>query len=503
VSTTTGSSHALMMGSIMLATVMYTLDSTIAAVALPHMQGTFSAAQDQVAWVLTSYIVSSAIMTPMAGYLSDRIGRRRLFLLTVIGFILTSMACGLAMNLEEMVVFRVLQGMFGAPLIPLAQAAILDAYTPATYGRGMALFGVGVMLGPIIGPTLGGWLTEYLNWRWVFFINLPVGIVALAGVLASIQDRPEEDRERPFDLAGFAYLALGIGALQLMLDRGNTLSWFESIEIRVEALVAVLCLYLFVVQILTRDRPFIDPVIFRNRNFSFSLLVSFVVGFNLLATMAILPPLMQNLLGYPVLTTGWILAPRGVGTMVSMSLVGRLVEKIDPRLLIVFGLACMAVSLWQMAGFDRNVTPAMLIHTGLLQGFGMGFTFVPMSTMAFSTLPPRYRPDASGFYSLSRNIGSSVGISVLMGALAVYYRTNREALVPHVNVFTLPFEETAKIPLLDPGSTQGLAMLDGLVRQEALMLGYLDDFRLMMVITLAAIPLVFLLRPLRREAAAA
>ncbi|MGE0624274.1 MAG: MDR family MFS transporter [Pseudomonadales bacterium] len=493
--------HALMMASIMVATVMYTLDSTIAAVALPHMQGTFSAAQDQIAWVLTSYIVASAIMTPMAGYLSDRIGRRRLFMFTVIGFIVTSMACGLAMNLEEMVIFRILQGMFGAPLIPLAQAAILDAYTPATYGRGMALFGVGVMLGPIVGPTLGGWLTEYLNWRWVFFINLPVGILALAGIMASIEDHPEEDRERPFDLAGFAYLAIGIGALQLMLDRGNTLSWFESVEIQVEALVAVLCLYLFVVQILTRNRPFIDPQIFRDRNFSFSLLVSFVVGFNLLATMAILPPLMQNLLGYPVLTTGWILAPRGVGTMISMSLVGRLVEKFDPRHLIIFGLACMALSLWQMAQFDRNVTTELLIGTGLLQGFGMGFTFVPMSTMAFSTLPPRYRPDASGFYSLSRNIGSSVGISVLMGALAVYYRQNREALVPHVTPFTLRFGDTAGVPFLDPDSPEGLSMLDGIVQQEALMLGYLDDFRLMMVITVLAIPLVFLLRPVPRAAA--
>lgn len=493
--------HALMMASIMVATVMYTLDSTIAAVALPHMQGTFSAAQDQIAWVLTSYIVASAIMTPMAGYLSDRMGRRRLFLLAVVGFILTSMACGLAMNLEEMVLFRVLQGMFGAPLIPLAQAAILDAYTPATYGRGMALFGVGVMLGPIVGPTLGGWLTEYLNWRWVFFINLPVGILALAGILASVEDHPEEDRARPFDLAGFAYLALGIGALQLMLDRGNTLSWFESVEIQLEALVAVLCLYLFVVQIATRDRPFIDPHIFRDRNFSFSLLLSFVIGFNLLATMAILPPLMQNLLGYPVLTAGWILAPRGIGTMVSMSLVGRLVEKIDPRYLITFGLACMALSLWQMAQFDRNVTTELLVTTGLLQGFGMGFTFVPMSTMAFSTLPPRYRPDASGFYSLARNIGSSVGISVLMGALAVYYRQNREALVPHITPFSLRLKDMGEFPIPDLDAPEGLAMLDGLVQQESLMLGYLDDFRLMMVITLLAVPLVFLLRPVRHAPA--
>ena len=496
-----GAGHALMMFSIILSTTLYTLDSTIAAVALPHMQGTFSAAQDQVAWVLTSYIVSSAIMTPMAGYLSDRLGRRRLFLFTVAGFIGTSMACGMAVNLEEMVLFRVLQGMFGAPLIPLSQATILDAYTPATYGRGMALFGVGVMLGPIVGPTLGGWLTEFLNWRWVFFVNLPLGLIALTGLAVSVKDHPDEDRGRPFDLAGFAYLAISIGSLQLMLDRGNTLGWFESVEIRLEALMAALAFYMFVVQLLTRDRPFIDPAIFRDRNFSFSMLVSFVIGFNLLATMAILPPLMQNLLGYPVLTTGWILAPRGVGTMLSMAIVGRLVERMDARLLIVAGLGCMAFSLWQMAQFDRNVTSALLISTGVLQGFGMGLMFVPLSSMAFATLEAKYRPDGSGLYSLSRNIGSSVGISVVMGALAAYYRAGREILVQHINPFDLLHLEAARLPLPRPDQGSGLAMLDGMVQREALMLGYLDAFQLMMVITIAAMPLIFLLRPVRPAAA--
>ena len=485
----------LMMGSIMLATVVYTLDSTIAAVALPHMQGTFSATQEQVAWVLTSYIVSSAIMTPMAGYLSDRLGRKNLYLLCVSGFVITSMACGLAVNLEEMVLFRILQGAFGAPLIPLAQSSVLDAYTPETYGRGMALFGVGVMLGPILGPTLGGWLTEFLNWRWVFFINLPLGLLALTGIQLSVVDNPEEDRGRPFDFAGFAFLGIGIGSLQLMLDRGNSLSWFESTEIQILAAVAVLCFYLFVVQILTRERPFIDPRIFRDRNFSMSLVLSFVIGFNLMATMAMLPPLMQNLLGFPVLTTGWLLAPRGVGTMISMAVVGRLVGRLDPRLLIVFGLACQAASLWEMSHFDHNVTQVMLVYTGVLQGFGMGFMFVPMSTMAFATLPPRFRADGSGLYSLGRNIGSSVGISILMGALAVYVRQNREQLVVHINPFSAALKSFDPAGMLTPHSKPGLEMLNHLVHREAAMMAYLDDFRLMMLITLVAIPLVFALRP--------
>ena len=490
-----------MMSSIMLATVLYTLDSTIAAVALPHMQGSFSATQEQVAWVLTSYIVSSAIMTPMAGYLSDRIGRRWLFLLSVSGFVVTSMACGLAVNLEEMVIFRILQGAFGAPLIPLSQTTVLDAYTPATYGRGMALFGVGVMLGPIIEPTLGGWLTEAFDWRWVFFINLPLGLLALLGIHLSVRDNPAEDRGRPFDFAGFAFLGISIGALQLLLDRGNSLSWFQSTEIQIEALVAAVCFYMFVVQIFTRDRPFIDPGIFRDRNFSMSLLLSFVIGFNLMATMAMLPPFMQNQLGYPVLITGWLLAPRGVGTMISMALVGRLVGRIDPRLLIVFGLVCMAGSLWQMSLFDHNTTPALLVQTGVLQGFGMGFMFVPMSSMAFSTLEPRYRADGSGLYSLGRNIGSSVGISILMGALAVYARQNREQLVTHINPFNPLLKELEGTGIADPGNLQGLEVLNQMVQQEAVMLGYLDDFRLMMLVTLIAMPLVLTLRPVSHRPA--
>lgn len=494
--------HGMMMFSIILATMVYTLDSTIAAIALPQMQGAFSATQEQVAWVLTSYIVASAIMTPLAGFLSHRIGRRALFLSCVSGFIITSMACGLAVNLEEMVLFRILQGAFGAPLIPLAQAAVLDSYTPETYGRGMALFGVGVMLGPIIGPTLGGWLTEYLSWRWVFFINLPVGLIALVGIFWSVPDGLEEDRSRRFDFAGFAYLAIALGATQMFLDRGNTLSWFQSTEIQIEALLAVICMYMFVVHILTRDKPFIDPQIFRDRNFTLSLLLGFAIGFNMMATMALLPPFMQNLLGYPVMTTGWILAPRGIGTMVSMMIVGRLVGVVDPRGLIIFGLLCMAASLALMSMFDHNVPIKDLVNTGLLQGFGMGFMFVPLSSIAFATLPLKHRADGSGLYSLGRNIGSSIGISVLMGALAVYIRESREHLVTHINVFNPLLHNPELKRFIDPHNPQGLALIDALVQKEAMMLGFLEDFRLMTLMTLIAIPLVLVLRPARKTVTA-
>jgi DHA2 family multidrug resistance protein len=491
-----------MMASLMLATTLQTLDMTIAAVAIPHMQGSFSANQEQVAWVLTSYIVSLAIMTPMAGYLSDRLGRKRLYLLTVAGFIVTSMMCGLAVNLEEMVTFRILQGAFGAPLIPLAQSTVLDSYPPEKYGSGMALFGVGVMLGPIIGPTFGAWLTEYYDWRWVFFINVPLGVLALIGIQYSIDDHSYRDKARPFDFAGFAYLGLSIGAVQLMFDHGNSLGWFRSTEIQIEAIVAALCIYMFVVQMFTSARPFISPAIFKDRNFSVSLVLSFVVGFNMMATMALLPPFLQNLLGYPVLATGWVLAPRGVGTMVSMAIIGRLVERFDPRYLILAGIVISAYALWAMSLFDRNVSLTALMWTGMVQGVGIGMVFVPMSSVAFSTLDMRYRTDGSGVYNLARNIGSSVGISILMGSLAVYVRANRERLVTHINPFNPLLNEHGISTYADPQSMQGLEILNRIVEQEAVMLGYINDFQAMVLITVIAAPLLLLLRPVRHASVA-
>jgi DHA2 family multidrug resistance protein len=338
-----------------------------------------------------------------------------------------------------------------------------------------------------------------LSWHWVFLINIPVGIIALTGIQLSVRDGEGEERDRPFDLAGFAFLAIAIGTLQLILERGNSQSWFHSTEIQVEALLVLLAVYLFLVQIFTRDQPFIEPAIFRDRNFSLSVILSVAIGFNLMATMAILPPFMQSLLGFPVLATGWILAPRGVGTMVSMWLVGRLVGRIDARVLIITGLALMALSMWQMSLFDHNVTAGMLAWTGMLQGFGMGCMFVPMSSVAFATLEPRYRTDGSGLYSLARNIGSSIGIAILMGALAVYVRENREVLVTHINPFNALLNNL-NVAMFDPGNPAGLEMLNGLVQREALMLGYLDDFRLMMIVTLATMPLVLILRPPRQPA---
>src|SRR4051812_35900492 len=321
---------------VMLATIMQALDTTIANVALPYMMGSLSATLDQINWVLTSYIVAAAIMTPVTGFLTARFGRKRVFLATVAGFTAASVLCGMAASLEQMVLFRLLQGVFGAPLVPLSQSVLLDSYPKERHGSAMALWGVGVMVGPILGPTLGGWLTEYYDWRWVFYINLPIGILTFLGLSAFLSET--KTSRVALDWLGFLTLSLGIGALQMMLDRGEQLDWFSSTEVVLEAALTGLSLYLFLVHTATAERPFISPKMFRDRNFAIGLVFIFMVGIILLATLALLTPYLQNLMGYPVITAGIVLAPRGVGTMIAMIIVGRVINRVDPRGLIILGL---------------------------------------------------------------------------------------------------------------------------------------------------------------------
>ena len=316
----------------MTATVMQALDTTIANVALPYMQGSLSASLDQINWVLTSYIVAAAIMTAPMGWLSERFGRKKLFIICVGGFTVASFLCALAQNIEQMVLFRLLQGMAGAALVPLSQSVLLDAYSAEERGQAMAIWGVGVMLGPIMGPTLGAWLTDNYNWHWVFFINLPVGVVTVIG-LALFMDETQPQKALRFDWFGFLALAVGIGAMQLMLDRGEQLGWFESPEILAEAVVSVAGFYFFLAHSLTTDKPFVRFDIFKDRNYIGGCLFMVVIGMVLFGTMALVTPFMQNVLGYPILTAGFLLAARGVGTLVAMLMVGRLMKIIAARYL--------------------------------------------------------------------------------------------------------------------------------------------------------------------------
>lgn len=476
----------------MLATFMQALDSTIANVALPHMQGSFAASQDQITWVLTSYIVAAAIMTPPTGWLSNRFGRKRIFLIAVAGFTAASVLCGVADTLSQMVIFRILQGLFGAALVPLSQSTLLDSYPREKHGSAMALWGMGAVVGPVIGPTLGGWFTEYYSWRWVFYINVPFGILAFL-VISSAVAETKINRNLRFDVFGFAALSLAIASLQMFLDRGELKDWFHSTEIVVEATLAGLCLYVFVVHMFTSDRPFISPQIFKDRNFSVSLIFITVVGVVLFATLALMPPFLQTLLDYPVLTIGLLLAPRGLGTMLAMVFVGRLLARMDARILLTFGLTLTAYSLWWMTGFSLNVPAWELMASGVIQGFGIGFVWVSLSTIAFATLSPQARNEAAGLFNLMRNIGASVGISAVTAILVQNTQIVHAALAAHVT----PFNPALHAPVLQHywnlGSAAGLAALNAEVTRQAAMIAYLDDFKAIMVATLVLIPLVLLI----------
>ena len=474
--------------SVMVASIMQALDATIANVALPRIQGSLAATQDQINWVLTSYIIATAIMMPLSGWLAGQFGRKRVFLASIAVFTGASVLCGLAQTLPEMVLFRALQGLGGAALVPMSQAVLLDINPPEHHGRAMAVWGMGVILGPIVGPALGGWLTDDYNWRWVFYINVPFGIVSFLGVLTFLAETAKK-RSR-FDFFGFLTLSFALGALQMVLDRGPLKDWFGATEIWIEAAIAASGFYLFAVHTATaREHPFISPSLFRDRNFVTGNIFVFIVGVVLFATLALLPPLLQEHMGYPVFLTGLVTAPRGVGTLLSMLIVGRLIGRVATRYLILFGLVATAFSLWQMSQFSLLMDSTPIIWSGLIQGFGTGFVYVPLAAVAFATLNPLLRNEATAFFNLMRNIGSSIGISVVAALLTRNTQVMHSALAAHLTRYGAQ------------GSTLGsnLAQLNTRVTEQAAMIAYNDDFKLMMILTIAVIPIVFLLRDVRRQ----
>jgi DHA2 family multidrug resistance protein len=477
--------------SVMLASIMSALDITIANVALPRIQGSVSATQDQMAWVLTSYIVAAAIMTPLSGWLAGQIGRKRVFLYSVAGFTVASMLCGAAQSLPQIVLARLIQGLCGAALIPLSQAVLLDINPPERHARAMAIWVMGATLGPIIGPALGGWLTEGYSWRWVFYINLPFGILASLGILTFL---PEATiRKSRFDFFGFAALSVAIASLQIMLDRGQLKDWFSSPEILIEAIVAAVAFYWFVIHMLTtNEQRFVSPALFKDRNFLTGNVFIFLVGAVLYATLALLPPLLQDLLDYPVVTTGLVTAPRGAGTLAAMFIVGRLMGKIDIRLIIATGFSLAAVSSWLMTGFDVQMDSSMVVWSGILQGLGTGFVYVPLAAAAFATLTPALRNEGTAIFSLTRNLGSSIGISVVNTLLTRNTQIMHATLGEHVSRYSPILR--ARMPGGGSPSLPTLAGLNATVTEQAAMIAYNNDFKLMMLLSLAAIPLVLLLR---------
>ncbi len=484
--------RALVTVCAMSATIMQALDTTIANVALPYMQGSLSASLDQINWVLTSYIVASAIMTAPIGWVADRFGRKRLFVICAGGFTFASVLCGLAHSIEQMVAFRLLQGAFGAALVPLSQSVMLDTYTAKERGSAMAIWGIGVMLGPIMGPTLGAWLTENYSWHWVFFINLPIGIATVLGLMLFMPETPRQSGRR-FDWFGFAALAVAIGALQLMLDRGEQLGWFDSSEIVTEAIVSAAAFYFFVAHSLTAATPFVRLELFRDRNFIAGCLFMIAIGVVLFGTMALVTPFMQNVIGYPILTAGLLLAARGIGTLGAMMIVGRLLAVVEARYLVFAGLVLASFTLNQMVGFTDQTSSQTIVVASVIQGFGLGLVFVPLSTVAFTTLPVHLRTEGTAILTLVRNIGSSIGISMVIAQLTSSTIRAHANLVEYITPFNNALKAPDVSPVLSLMTDTGRALLDGLATQQAAIIAYANDFRLLMYLTLATLPFLILI----------
>jgi DHA2 family multidrug resistance protein len=484
--------HRLLISTFaMMGTLMQVLDSTIANVALPYMQGSLNTTLDQISWVLTSYVIASAIATAPVGWLSARYGRKNLYLTCLVGFTLASMLCGAAQSLTQMVMFRILQGCFGAALVPLSQATMLDIYPVEKRSQAMAAFGMGVMIGPILGPTLGGYLTDAYDWRWVFYINLPIGIIATTG-LAMFLPRASRNADLRFDWTGFGVLALGVGCLQLMLDRGQTEDWFNAREIVTECVLAGLGLYLFVVHMFTAKKPFIPPALFKDRYFTTATLLMFTTNTVMMASSALIAPYLQNLSGHSVSETGLLMAPRGLGTMAAMLFIARMGGRVDQRKIMALGLSVLGISMFDMSHWTPDISGTRTMITMIIQGFSMGCIWNPVTVISFTTLPPQLRGDATAMQSLCRNIGAAIGISVTAFTLARNIQASHEGLAANLTPFNRMLHGSLR--LVDPLTQHGAALLDQMVNRQALIIAYNNDFLMMSMVSIPALLMLVLLR---------
>jgi DHA2 family multidrug resistance protein len=486
--------RALITLSVMMGNLMQSLDASIANVSLPYMQGTLSASADEITWVLTSYVIAAAIMTAPVGWLAVRFGRKNLHVACMTGFVIASMLCGAADSLSQIVCFRFLQGMCGAALIPLAQATMLDIYPFERRAQAMAIFGMGVMAGPIMGPTLGGYLTEVYNWRYVFYVNLPFGILAITGLLIFVP-RTTPRSELRFDWTGFAVLAMGVGALQLLLDRGQDLDWFASPEMIACAVLAGLGLYLFIVHMFTAERPFLPPGLFKDRNFVCGVSMVLCTGTIMLGSTALIAPYLETLAGYPVETAGWSLAPRGIGVVIGMQLASRLANVIDHRKLMAFGLLTTGFALYSISFWTPDVSQHVMMLTILAQGFGTGMLFNPMTVVAYTTLPPSLRGYATSLQALCRNMGQAIGVSVTQFMLVRNTQASHADIASGITPFDRVLQgHNAVSRWLTPATRHGLALLDRMVNQQARIIAYNSDYRLMSVVVIPGLLLLLLMR---------
>jgi DHA2 family multidrug resistance protein len=478
----------------MLATLMQALDTTIANVALPYMQGSMSASQDEIDWVLTSYIIAAAICTAPTGFLVERFGRTRIYVVSIVGFTVASALCGASQTVYQIVLCRLLQGAFGAALIPLSQTVLLEMFPREKRGAAMSLWGLGVQVGPIAGPFVGGFLTQNFSWRWVFYVNVPFGIIATLGLLVFLKET-KVNRVLRVDWLGFAALSLAVGSLQLLLDRGSVIDWFNSTEIIVEAVVAGLGFYIFVVQMLLAPKPFLSPKLFMDSNFTIGTFLTFLVGLNQYASLALLSPYLQNLAGDPVMMTGFLLGPRGLGMTAAMLIAGQVMNKIDIRLFVGAGFVIYLFAMYSFTHWTPDVSHQEIMVNGVIQGLGTGFIFMPLSTVIYATLAPALRVEAAGVFNLARNIGSAVGISITGALLQSNTQINHEIIGDVVTPFNRMLQSGMVGHLWNPDLAAGAAALDAEITRQATIIAYSDDFKLMLVTTLFVMPLILLLRP--------
>ena len=478
---------------LILATLMQALDTTIANVALPYMQGSVSASQDEIAWVLTAYLVTSAIMTPPTGFLATRFGIKRVFLVCFVGFTVASMLCGAAQSLPQIVFFRCLQGAFGAPIGPLTQTVLFNINPPERQGRAMSLFSMAIMVAPVLGPVAGGWLTSGYSWRAVFYINVPLGVLAFIGALIFLPETKVDTRFK-LDWIGFGTLSIAVAALQMLLDRGSEKDWFSSSEIIFEAVLASVAFYLFLVHSFTANRPFIRPALFKDRNFVTGTLFITSLGITSFAALALQPPFLQVLLNEPIVTAGLIMGPRGVGTIVSMLVAGRLIGYVDIRLLLFSGLVTMGWAFYAMSGWSLDVSNTTIMFVGIILGLGQGLIVVPLSTLSLSSIAPQDRAEASGAYNLARTIGSSAGISIVNSLFTHNVQVNHAEISSAVTAFNRQLNAPHVSTFWSPFTSSGRVALDSIINQQAQVISYNDDYKVLMLATLVTLPLLLILQ---------
>lgn len=477
---------------VLMASLLHSVNMSTAYVALPNIQGNLAARPDQVGWIITAFVVATAVGTVLTGWLSGRFGRRKVFLGSIVGFTVTSAMCGLAGSLEELVFYRMLQGFMSAPLLPVSQAVMLDTYPRRLHGFAMSIWSLGMILGPVVGPTLGALLTEYYGWRYLFSLNIPLGIAAFVAILVTLPEA--ETRKQGLDWIGVTSLVIGVSFLQLMLDRGERLDWFNSTEILIEAAIAIVAIYLFVVHSLTHARPYINLSIFKDRNFVVGLSLIFMFGIAVFSSLFILPLFLQNVQDYPVLSAGWIVSVRGIGTMIAMMMGGTLADRLPAKYLILLGLCCVGFSSIAMTQWTDQVQIDTIVWVTIINGYGMGMMWVSLTTVTFSTLPQSFRVEGAALFALVRSIGASMGTSVIVAILVRSSQINYIEMRNHINVFTEGLDGLGTPSSWNLDSISGIAALQKLVLAQAEMVAYLNAFVFLVAVAFVAMPLVFLLR---------